>query len=481
MSDCRTIGSAHAHSRPRRARRLRRGLPPSRRPPPRQAHRADLLRRSGSAERRARHAGVHGHLRRQARLGAGDGDGLPLGRDRLRRAHAHSRLRPRPLRRPFGEGAWQTCSRRADRVERPLLQPRPGAVRALVVTRCARGRDGGVGDLHARRAPERPGRLPADGQRRRGRGGVRPHLRRGDARGRRSDDRARTPHDHGLKTVFLVNPASANGKTGKRWPQIALAAQAADLHGEAVFSQRPGQLAQLAREAADEGAKLLVVVGGDGTVHEVVNGIAGREGVELALVPRGTGWDFARTHGVPKRLEDALRIAKESEARPFDLGWATYRADGAEASAWFANMASVGMSGAVAAKANGTTKALGAKTSYLLALGAVFARWKNVRLRVAVDDERREALMEDCIVALGRYLAGGMMITPDAAPDDGLFDVLLIGDITKTELVRVMPKIYRGTHLPHPKGEVLRGTTVTIDADEPMPIQLDGEQPGRTL
>jgi len=283
-----------------------------------------------------------------------------------------------------------------------------------------------------------------------------------------------------LKTVFLVNPASANGQTGKRWPRIASAAHAAGLRGEAVFSERPGQLGELAREAADEGATRLVVVGGDGTVHEVVNGVAGRDGVELALIPRGTGWDFARTHAVPKRLTDALRIAREGEVRPFDLGWATYRADGAERSAWFANMASVGMSGAVAAKANATTKTLGAKTSYLLALGVTFARWRNVRLRIAVDDEKREALMEDCIVALGRYLAGGMMITPDAEPDDGLFDVLLIGDLTKTELVRVMPKIYRGTHLPHPKGEVLRGTTVTIDADEPMPIQLDGEQPGTT-
>jgi len=282
------------------------------------------------------------------------------------------------------------------------------------------------------------------------------------------------------KTVFLVNPASANGKTGKRWAQIARAAHAAGLRGEAVFSERRGQLRELAREAADEGADLLVVVGGDGTVHEVVNGVAGREGVELALIPRGTGWDFARTHGVPKRLDEALRIAREGEARPFDLGWATYRSDGVDGSAWFANMASVGMSGAVAAKANATTKALGGKTSYLLALAAVFARWKNVRLNVAVDDERREALMEDCIVALGRYLAGGMMITPDAEPDDGLFDVLVIGDMTRSELVRVMPKIYRGTHLPHPKGEVLRGTTVTIDADEPMPIQLDGEQPGTT-
>ena len=283
-----------------------------------------------------------------------------------------------------------------------------------------------------------------------------------------------------MKSVFLVNPASANGKTEKRWPQIARAAHAAGLRGEAIFSERAGQLGELAREAADDGASLLVVVGGDGTVHEVVNGIAGREGVELALIPRGTGWDFARTHAIPKRLGDALRIATDGTARPFDLGRVSYQTDGGRAAAWLANMASVGMTGAVAAKANSTTKALGAKASYLLALGVVFARWQNVHLKVDVDTETREALMEDAIVAVGRYLAGGMMITPDAEPDDGLFDVLLIGDLTKTELVRVMPKIYRGTHLPHPKGEVLRGRTVSIEADEPLPIQLDGEQPGTT-
>jgi YegS/Rv2252/BmrU family lipid kinase len=223
-----------------------------------------------------------------------------------------------------------------------------------------------------------------------------------------------------------------------------------------------------------------VVVGGDGTVHEVVNGVAGREGVELALIPRGTGWDFARTHEVPKRLAKALQIAIDGKAKPFDLGRATYQANGGERTAWFANIASVGMSGAVARRANETTKALGGKASYAIALLAVFARWQNVPLRVAVDAETREAVMDDVIVAVGRYLAGGMKITPDAEPDDGLFDVLLIGDVTKTELVRVMPKLYRGTHLPHPKGEVLRGAAVTIEADEPMPIQLDGEQPGTT-
>ena len=282
------------------------------------------------------------------------------------------------------------------------------------------------------------------------------------------------------ETVFLVNPASANGKTGKQWPEIARAAHEAGLRGEAIFSEQPGQLGDLAREAVDEGATLLVVVGGDGTVHEVVQGVAGREGVELALIPRGTGWDFARTHGITKDLDAALRTARDGAARPFDLGRASYAVDGVQESAWFANMASVGMSGAVAAKANSTTKALGAKTSYLMALGIVFARWKNVSLRVRVDAEQRDALMEDAIVAVGRYLAGGMMITPDAEPDDGLFDVLLIGDLTKAEMVRVMPKVFRGTHLPHPKGEVLRGAAVEIQADEPLPLQLDGEQPGTT-
>jgi YegS/Rv2252/BmrU family lipid kinase len=215
-------------------------------------------------------------------------------------------------------------------------------------------------------------------------------------------------------------------------------------------------------------------------VHEVVQGIAGREGVELAIVPRGTGWDFARTHGIPKRVDDALRIVREGQARAFDLGRATYRTDDGEQTAWFANAGSVGMSGAVAARANQVTKVFGAKTSYLVALGAVFARWSNVPLDVDVDGERRTGPMEDVIVAIGRYQAGGMMVTPDAEPDDGLFDVLLIKDASKPEVLRALPKIYRGKHLPHPKAEVLRGRVVMVESEEPLPVQLDGEQPGTT-
>ncbi|HEX7254995.1 MAG TPA: hypothetical protein VF236_03635, partial [Gaiellaceae bacterium] len=120
----------------------------------------------------------------------------------------------------------------------------------------------------------------------------------------------------------------------------------------------------------------------------------------------------------------------------------------------------------------------GGKASYLIALGAVFSRWKNVELDVKVDGESRSGLMEDVIVALGRYQAGGMMVTPDAEPDDGLFDVLLIKDATRLEVLREIPRIYKGTFLPHPKAEVLRGSVVEVTAPEPLPVQLDGEQPG---
>jgi YegS/Rv2252/BmrU family lipid kinase len=282
--------------------------------------------------------------------------------------------------------------------------------------------------------------------------------------------------------VFLVNPASANGSTGKRWPELSRRADAAGLRGDTLFSERAGQLGELARQAALDGATLLVVVGGDGSVNEVVNGLVGlAEQPDIALVPRGTGWDFSRTFGIPRNIEAAVRVALEGELRVIDAGKVTYRAwDGAERSSFFANIASAGMGGAVAQRANDTTKALGGKASYLLATLAVFAHWKPTDVRLTVDSETREGRMLEVLVANARYLGGGMKMFPEAEPDDGLFDVLTLGDITKADLVRTMPKLYRGTHLPHPKAELLRGKVVSIITDAPIPIQLDGEQPGTT-
>ncbi|HKD32845.1 MAG TPA: diacylglycerol kinase family protein [Gaiellaceae bacterium] len=279
----------------------------------------------------------------------------------------------------------------------------------------------------------------------------------------------------------MVNPAAEGGSVGRRWPELAHRAANLGLTGDALLSERPGQLAELAARAADEDASLVVAVGGDGTVNEVAQGLAGREGVELAVIPRGTGGDFVRTHGIPRRLEDAVAVARDGQTRPIDLGRASYRAwAGGDEQSYFANIGSAGMSGAIAKRANETSKALGGKVSYLWATVTVFARWRNDDVLVTIDGERREGRMHDVVVANGRFFGGGMMICPEAEPDDGLFDVLLIGDLTKRDLLVTLPKTYRGRHLPHPKAELLRGAVVEVDAPQPLPVELDGEQPGTT-
>jgi diacylglycerol kinase (ATP) len=272
---------------------------------------------------------------------------------------------------------------------------------------------------------------------------------------------------------------SANGSTGKRWPEIARRAAAAGLTGDAFLSSAAGELTELARRAADGGATLLVVVGGDGSVNEAVQGIAGRTDVEIAVIPRGTGWDFARSLGLPRAIDKAVDVALHGRTRVLDLGRVSYREwSGGETESWFANIASVGMSGAIAQRANDATKAFGGKASYVWATFAVFARWSNTEVEVTVDGESRRGRMHDVVVANGSFFGGGMKICPEADPADGAFDVLLIGDLTKRDLLLTLPKTFRGSHLPHPKAELLRGAHVTVAAPAPLPIQLDGEQPG---
>jgi diacylglycerol kinase (ATP) len=285
------------------------------------------------------------------------------------------------------------------------------------------------------------------------------------------------------ETVFLVNPASANGSTGRRWPELAHRAAAHGLDGETVFSNRPGHLIELAQRAATTtGTRLVVAVGGDGTVNETVNGLMRAGGdVELAAIPLGTGMDFVRTYGISTRFDAAVEVARDGVTRGIDVGRLSYRAWGGEnAERWFANVASVGMSGAVAQRANGMSKAFGGRATFFYALVRVFFTWENTNVTVALDADERHGRMHDVVVANGQYHGGAMRLAPNAQPDDGLFDVLLIGDVTRADFVRTAPKLYRGTHLSHPKVELLRSRTVRVDAPVPLPLETDGEQVGTT-
>ena len=212
-----------------------------------------------------------------------------------------------------------------------------------------------------------------------------------------------------------------------------------------------------------------MAVGGDGTVNEVVNGIAGLD-VELAVIPRGTGWDFVRTYRIPRKLEAAVEVALRGRTRVIDLGRAHYLGwDGAERERCSRTSSSAGMSGAIAKRANETSKALGGKVSYAWATFSVFSRWRNGEVTVRVDGEEHRGRMHDVIVANGGYLGGGMKMLPEAEPDDGRLrrppdrrpDEARPAADAAEDLPRHAPAA--------PEGDVLRGAVVEVERPSPCP------------
>ncbi len=138
------------------------------------------------------------------------------------------------------------------------------------------------------------------------------------------------------------------------------------------------------------------------------------------------------------------------------------------------------MSGAVAARANSMSKRLGGRATFFYALAREFLAWQNTEVTVTLDGAERRGAMHDVIVANGRWHGGGMKLAPDALPDDGLFDVVLIGDVTKLDFATTAPKLYSGRHVSHPRVEVLRSASVAVDAAVPLPLELEGEPVGTT-
>ena len=228
---------------------------------------------------------------------------------------------------------------------------------------------------------------------------------------------------------------------------------------------------------------MVVAVGGDGTLNETVNGLVrAGSGAHLATIPLGTAMDFRRTYGISDRFEDAVRTAAGDTTRAIDVGRVAYRRwDGGPGERYVANVGSVGMSAAVAQRADAMSKRFGAKATFFYALARVFFEWKNTVVTVDLaDGTHREGRMHDVIVANGQWHGGSMRLAPGASPDDGLFDIVLVGDVTKLDFATTAPKIYRGTYLAHPKVELVRSSSVSVDAPERLPIELDGEQVGTT-
>ena len=286
--------------------------------------------------------------------------------------------------------------------------------------------------------------------------------------------------------VFVVNPASGNGTTGRTWMPAERELRERLGAFEVVATTRPGEATAIARRALEGGATVVVAVGGDGTIGEVVNGfftdgVPVRPGAALAVLPRGTGGDLRRTFGwSTSPAEAAARIAR-GRPRCLDVGRVRYVADdGSPAERLFLNVASLGVSGNVDRAVEGRSKRWGGRLSFALGSLEALRTWRDVRCRVRLDDGPEEELSLTCLSAAnGRFFGGGMQVAPDAAPDDGALDVVIWQGYGLGDFVFRARRLYDGSHVAMEGTRVFRVRRIEAACAEPCLLDIDGEAPGR--
>ena len=278
------------------------------------------------------------------------------------------------------------------------------------------------------------------------------------------------------RAVVVVNPAAGGGRTARVWRRLR-DLMAATLPAEHVETRAAGDGERLARQAAAAGAPLVVAVGGDGTLNEVVNGVRSvGSTAAVGAVLTGRGCDACRNFGVPRDPVVAVRTLADGGDARFDLGLAEW-ADGRRR--WFAISAGAGFDAAVARRAQ-SVPARGT-LPYLAAVMASITQHRAIATTLELDGERQPSTPLTAVVAAnGRWFGGGMKIAPDADAADGLLDVVVLGALGRLELLRWLPTIYPGTHVRHPRVTVRRARSLRVDAAEPLPTHVDGEPLGVT-
>lgn len=277
---------------------------------------------------------------------------------------------------------------------------------------------------------------------------------------------------------LIVNPAAGAGRTAKKWPHIKQLLKDIGLRFEHDITEAPGHAIELAKSAVSKGYSLIVSVGGDGTINEIVNGLyatGGIKNVQLGIIGTGTGSDYIRTIGVSNRYQESCQHLLNPVKICVDLGIVEPLDNAQGSKRLFANFAGLGFDAEVVKATTKTFKSLGGKPAYLTGLLTTFMTYKNRDVSLIIDGKREDRRICTIMMSNGKYGGGSMLMAPQADPRDGLFDVLIIGDISKPDLLRSIPRIYHGTHLTHPKVTLKRAKVVEIHTNNRMSIQADGE------
>jgi diacylglycerol kinase (ATP) len=276
----------------------------------------------------------------------------------------------------------------------------------------------------------------------------------------------------------IVNPVAGAKSTRRRWPDISRLLQYIGLSFDFAYTEGVGHAIELAKDAAGNGYNYVVAVGGDGTVHEVANGILSSGGAKettLGVISTGTGGDFARSLGIPRNYEPACSTLVANRQSQVDVGVVEYMHEGQKKQRFFVNGAGIGFDAAVVENIERSIKHLHGTIPYVLGLLRTLVSYHNKAASINTDGKPEKVRIVTMVVANGAYFGGGMKVAPSADLHDGKFDIMMVRDIGKLGLLRAFPRIYKGTHITHPRVFMDRATEITVETDERAPVQADGE------
>jgi YegS/Rv2252/BmrU family lipid kinase len=289
------------------------------------------------------------------------------------------------------------------------------------------------------------------------------------------------------KWLIIVNPNAGVKKGGKDWPQISQLLDSAGIFHLCVLTEHRNHANQLAGEFIQEGYRNIAVVGGDGTMNEVVNGIFQQKyiapsAITLGMIPVGTGNDWCRTFAIPFDYENAIHILKIGKTFLQDVGMISYFKNQDILKRFFINIAGMGYDALVAKKTNiSKEKGRGGPLTYLYFVFSSLFQYKFIEAIIEIDDHQVfKGEMFSMNVGICKYSGGGMLQVPAAIPDDGLFDVTLIKKTQKWMVIRYANKLYDGTMVNLPFISTFRGKLIRIRSIGKIYLEADGESLGHS-
>jgi YegS/Rv2252/BmrU family lipid kinase len=286
--------------------------------------------------------------------------------------------------------------------------------------------------------------------------------------------------------LVIINPNAGRRKGQKDWDRISKLLHEAGIHFKAVFTQAQRDAIDITVSHIENGYKNLIVVGGDGTMNEVVNGIFLQKryptsDISLGMITVGTGNDWGRMFNIPRGYREAIATIRTNNSFIQDAGVVKYFHGEQQSSRYFVNIAGIGFDALVVSKTNKMKEdGKGGPLAYLKSIILSLIKYRHTYTKINIDNRLINNNVFNISIGICKFNGGGMMQLPDAVADDGLFDVTVINKIRKFDVILNLQRLYNGTITKHRLVETYKGKSIMIDSDPVIHLETDGETLGHS-